>query len=162
MPESGNIKWTASIPSKGTIIYDICNKTYKNLKLRLKIQITKKSQKSQNLTSPKTLNFKWERALWILNGVSSRPPTTSHISNMYKRDRLGGLKFLPFVALVVVWEGEFVFGDDFSWRNLFFSPCPLTSLFCFVVLFLCFSKFLLVLSLRTLFTRTSRLKLVKK
>ena len=135
MPESGNIKWTASIPSKGTIIYDICNKTYKNLKLRLKIQITKKSQKSQNLTSPKTLNFKWERALWTLNGVSSRPPTTSHISNMYKRDRLGGLKFLPFVALVVVWEGEFVFGDDFSWRNLFFSPCPLTSLFCFVVLF---------------------------
>ena len=40
------------------LFYDICNKTYKNLKLRLKIQITKKSQKSQNLTSPKTLNFK--------------------------------------------------------------------------------------------------------
>ena len=45
MPESGNIKWTANIPSKGTIIYDICNKTYKNLKLRLKIQITKKISK---------------------------------------------------------------------------------------------------------------------
>ena len=85
MPESGNIKWTASIPSKGTIIYDICNKTYKNLKLRIKIQITKKVLKIPKPDIPKTLNFKWERALWTLNGVSSGPLTTSHISNMYKK-----------------------------------------------------------------------------
>ena len=47
MPESGNIKWTASIPSKGTIIYDICNKTYKNLKLRIN------SNNKQSLKNPK-------------------------------------------------------------------------------------------------------------
>ena len=66
-------------------MYDICNKTYKNIKLRKQIQITKNVLKIPKPDIQKTLNFKWERALWTLNGVSSGPLTTSHILNMYTK-----------------------------------------------------------------------------